>query len=201
MLKIKEYILSTRIAASRACTTLEGDFVGLLLKQLFGLIKLLNSETGTQQIATGIAAGFVLGMTPFFSLQSILIFILLFIFRIQIGAAFLAAFFFAFIAYLLDPVFHWAGTAVLTAESLKPIWTQLYNMPIVPMTRFNNTIVMGSGIVAFALSPIIYLLAKKLVEKYRVTVVARIKSTKFWKALQATTLYKWYYSYDQLYGS
>lgn len=175
--------------------------MGLLLKQLFGFIKLLNSETGTIQISTGIAAGFVLGMTPFFSLQSILIFILLFIFRIQIGAAFLAAFFFAFIAFLLDPVFHEVGRLILTSKSLEPLFTQLYNMPIIPLTRFNNTIVMGSGVVSILLTPFVFLAARSLVKKYRATVVARIKETKIWKALQATTLYRWYYSYDQLYGN
>jgi uncharacterized protein (TIGR03546 family) len=178
----------------------EGSQMGLLLKQLFGFVKLLNSETGSIQIATGIAAGFVLGMTPFFSLQSLLIFVCLFLFRIQIGAAFLAAFFFAFIAYLLDPVFHLVGKAVLTSPGLAPTFTTLYNMPIVPMTRFNNTIVMGSGIVAILMTPFIYILARKLVQKYRETVVARFKQTKYWKAIQATSFYKWYYTYDSLYG-
>ena len=32
------------------------------------------------------------------------------------------------------------------------------------------------------------------------TVVARFKQTKFWKAIQATSFYKWYYTYDNLYG-
>lgn len=173
--------------------------MGLILKQLFAFVKLLNSETGTNQIASGIAAGFVLGMTPFFSLQSILIFLCMLIFRIQIGAVFLSAFFFAFAAYILDPVFHEVGHAVLTNESLKPLFTTLYNMPIVPMTRFNNTIVMGSGIVALIMSPFVYFGARSAVVKYRATVVARFKETKFWKAVKATSFYKWYYSYEQLY--
>jgi uncharacterized protein (TIGR03546 family) len=173
--------------------------MGLILKQIFAFLKLLNSETGTNQIASGIAAGFVLGMTPFFSLQSILIFLLMLIFRIQIGAAFLAAFFFAFMAFLLDPMFHAVGEMVLTSNGLQPIFTSLYNMPVVPLTRFNNTVVMGSGIVAFALSPFIYFGAKIAVMKYRASVVARFKQTKIWKAIQATSFYKWYYSYDQLY--
>jgi uncharacterized protein (TIGR03546 family) len=175
--------------------------MGLLLKQLFGLIKLLNSDTGTNQIAAGIAAGFVLGMTPALSLQSLLIFICLFFFRIQIGAAFLAAFFFSFMGFLLDPVFHIVGTWALENSSLKSTWTLLYNMPIVPMTRFNNTIVMGSGLVSLALFPFVFVLGRSAIVRYRITIVERIKQTKIWKAQQATSLYKWYYSYDQLYGN
>lgn len=65
----------------------------LLLKQLFGFFKLLNSETGTNQIAAGVACGFILGMTPALSLQTLLVFACIFVFRIQIGAAFITAFF------------------------------------------------------------------------------------------------------------
>jgi uncharacterized protein (TIGR03546 family) len=174
--------------------------MGLLLKQLFGLVKLLNSETGTNQIASGFAAGFVLGMTPFVSLQSLLIFICLFVFRIQIGAAFLSAFFFSFVAFALDPLFHTVGGAILESPGLTGIFTSLYNAPLLPYTRFNNTIVMGSGVISLLLSPFIFWLGRTLVTKYRVTVLARFKQTKFWKAVQATSFYKWYYTYDNLYG-
>ncbi len=171
-----------------------------LLKQIFGLLKLLNSETGQNQIAAGIAAGFILGMTPFLSLQSFLVFICIFFFRIQAGAAFIAAFFFAFAGYLLDPIFHSVGSAVLEMPSLQGLFTAMYNMPLVPLTRFNNSIVMGSAVVTIALSPVVFLISRALVAKYRDTVVARFRESKFWKAVQATSLYRWYYTYDNLYG-
>lgn len=170
-----------------------------LLKQIFGLLKLLNSETGTNQIAAGITAGFILGMTPGFSLQTILIYFLILFFRIQIGAALIMAFFFSFVAFLLDPVFNNVGFAVLHMEGLQSFFTTLYNLPIIPYTRFNNSIVMGSGVVAFSLSPFVFIGSKVLIQNYRKTVVERLKRTKFWKAIQATSLYKWYYTYDNLY--
>lgn len=175
--------------------------MGLILKQIFAFFKMLNSDTGSNQIAAGIACGFILGMTPALSLQTLLVFSVILFFRVQAGAAFLSAFFFKFVAFLLDPVFDNVGASVLEMEGLIPLFTTLYNMPIVPLTRFNNTIVMGSGVVTIAVAPAVFILAKALVIKYRVTVVARFKATKFWKALQATGFYKWYYKYDQLYGS
>ncbi|NQZ01662.1 MAG: TIGR03546 family protein [Bdellovibrionales bacterium] len=174
--------------------------MGLILNQIFKLIKLLNSETGTNQIAAGIAAGFVMGMAPAFSLQTLLIFILIFLFRIQAGAAFVSAFFFAFIAYLLDPVFHVMGFKILQIGSLQGLYTTLFNMPIVPMTRFNNTVVMGAGVTSILLVPVIFLLSKILIAKYRKSVLERFKQTKFWKAVKATSFYKWYFKYDELYG-
>ncbi len=172
----------------------------ILLKQIFGLLKLLNSETGTNQIAWGVAAGFVLGMSPTLSLQTFLIFLLILIFRIQAGAAFLSAFFFKFIAYLLDPVFASAGATVLEMPSLRGLFTTMYNMPLVPLTRFNNSIVMGSGVTAVVMMPVVFFVSRFLVVKYREKIVKRYQETKFWKAVKATAFYKWYASYDQMYG-
>jgi uncharacterized protein (TIGR03546 family) len=171
--------------------------MGLILKQLFAFIKLLNSDTGNVSLALGMTCGFILGMTPVLSLHSLIIFLILFFFRIQIGAALIMAFFFKFIAFLLDPIFHSVGSKVLEMESLASTFTMLYNMPLIPYTRFNNSIVMGSAVVTFALAPLIYILSQYLIVKYRVTVLAKFKTTKLWKAVEATKFYQWYYKYDQ----
>ncbi len=173
----------------------------LILKQIFAFVRLLNSDTATNQIAFGIAFGFVLGMTPAFSLQTVFVILCLFFFRVQIGAATLSAFFFAFPAYLLDPVFHEIGRMVLEIEGLKPLFTTMYDMPVIPWTRFNNTVVMGSGVVAILSLPFVFIMAKIFVIRYRETIVAQFQQTKFWKAVKATSLYKWYYKYEELYGS
>lgn len=171
--------------------------MGLILKQIFAFIRLLNSDTGNISLAMGMTCGFILGMTPVLSLHSLVIFLILFIFRIQIGAALVMAFFFKFVAFLLDPIFHSVGSQVLEMESLQSLFTTLYNMPIVPFTRFNNSIVMGSGVVTFILSPFVFIASQYFISKYRETVVARFKDTKFWKAVQATKFYQWYYKYEQ----
>ena len=172
----------------------------LLFKQIFAFFKLLNSDTGTNALAAGLTCGLILGFAPFISLQTILVFSLIFIFRIQLGAAFLSAFFFKFVAYLFDPVAHIFGQKVLENPSLRPLFITLYNAPIVPMTRFNNSIVMGSMIITLILAPFAFVIFKKLIIKYRVAVVARFQSTKFWKAFKATTVYNLYCKYDSLYG-
>ncbi len=171
----------------------------VLLKQLFNLIKALNSETGNYQLAAGMSFGILLGFAPFFSLQTLLVFLVVIFFRVQMGAAFLSAFFFKFIAYLVDPIADSLGRWVLEAPSMRSIFVSLYNMPIVPMTRFNNSIVMGSFIISLILVVPSFFIFNKLILKYRVVVVARFKNTKFWKAFQATKLYGLYSSYQKLY--
>lgn len=174
--------------------------MGLLFKQLFGLIKLLNSETGTYQISAGLALGLALGMSPMLSLQGLILFFLMITLRVQMGAAFISAFFFSFVAYLLDPLSHLLGAYILHQQWLVPLWTKLYNMPIVPFTRFNNTVVMGSGVLGFILIIPSFFFFLKMVEKYRDTVYAKWKNSKLFKVLKSTALYQWYYKYQSFYG-
>ncbi len=172
----------------------------LLLKQMFAFFKLLNSDTGLNQLAAGMACGVILGFSPILSIQALIVIFCCFFFRIQLGAAFVAAFFFKFIAYLVDPLSNLIGKAILENPSLKGLFVQMYNMPFVPLTRFNNSIVMGSGVIGFILVIPLYFVFKSLILKYRKTVVARFQETKVWKAWKATAVYKWYTSYDNLYG-
>ncbi len=172
----------------------------LLLKQLFNFLKLLNSENGTNQIAAGVVCGMFLGFTPAFSLQTLAVIFVLFFFRIQIGAATIAAVFFKLFAFALDPVFDQVGSGVLEADAFHSVFTTLYNLPIIPMTRFNNSIVMGSGLVALILAPFVFLGSRVLIALYREKVVARFKKTLFWKGFTATSIYNWYVKYESLRG-
>ncbi len=172
----------------------------ILLKQLLNLIKMLHSENGTTQIAWGLTLGVFLGFSPFFSLQTFLILTILFFFRVQFGAAFLSAFVFKFVAFLIDPLANSLGQWALEEQSLRPLWTKLYNIPLIPYTRFNNSIVMGSFLVALLLSPFFYFAFVVAVKKYRTTVVARFEQSKSYKALKASKFYLWYTKYNDLYG-
>lgn len=173
----------------------------MILKQLFSFFKMLNSEGGTNQLAAGLALGVILGFSPFLSLQTLVVLVILFFFRVQMGAAFLSAFFFKLIAYLTDPASDLLGRWVLESPTLRPTFQTLYNLPIIPLTRFNNSIVMGSGLVGFILVIPLFFVFRRLVESYRATVVARFKQTKFWKAWAGTKIYGWYCTYDKLYGA
>jgi uncharacterized protein (TIGR03546 family) len=172
----------------------------LILKQIFNFLKLLNSDKGSNQIAAGIVAGMILGFTPAFSLQTILVIVCIFFFRIQIGAALMTAPVFKIIAYLLDPLFDWAGGAVLEMGALRGAFTAMYNMPLIPLTRFNNSVVMGSGVVALLLAPILFVLANRLIAAYREQIVARFQKTMLWKTFTASTFYNWYTKYEAFRG-
>lgn len=172
----------------------------LLIKQLIQMIRMLHSENGTHQLAIGLTLGIFLGFSPFLSLQTFLILIILLVFKVQIGAAFLSAFFFKFIAYLTDPAADWLGRRTLEHSSLVELWTTMYNLPLLPYTRFNNSIVMGSFVLALIISPIIYFVFLQLIKQYRSRVVEKFENSKMWKAFKATPVYEWYLKYNNLYG-
>ena len=171
-----------------------------ILKQVFGLLHLLNSETGENQIATGLALGLILGFSPWLSLQTLVLFGLVLIFRVQIGAMFISAFAFKFVAYLIDPWADILGRKFLEAPGLRSLFVELYNLPVVPLSRFNNSIVMGSGILGFTLAIPSFFVFKILIQRYRSSIVTKIKGTWLWRTLQATALFKWYATYDKLTG-
>lgn len=172
----------------------------LIFKQLFSFIKLLNSETGINQISAGIACGVILGFSPVLSLQGFIILFVIFFFRVQMGAAFIAAFFFAFPAYLLDPLLDRVGQFILQNSSLYSSFVVLYNMPLVPLTRFNNSVVMGSGAVTIFFAPAVFFISRFVISKYRQQIVERFKSSRFWKIVKMTSLYQWYIKYEELLG-
>ena len=172
----------------------------LLLKQLFGFLKLLNSDKGESQIAAGLACGLILGFAPSFSLQTLLVVIVLFFFRVQIGAAFFGMFVFSVIAWVFDPLFDSVGQIILELEYLQNVYKLLYNLPIVPFSKFYNSVVMGSLVLSMILSPFVFFLSRIVVLKYRIVIFERFKSTKFFKAIKATSFYKWYAKYDSLYN-
>lgn len=172
----------------------------LLIKQILNLIRLLHSDTGQNQIAAGLAFGVFLGFAPFLSIQTLFVLFIVFIFRVQLGAAFLAAFFFKFVAYLTDPIADPIGKTILELPALRELWSSMYNVPILPMTRFNNSVVMGSFIISIVLCPLLFVVFKKLIVQYQNTVVQKFQSSKVWKAFKATKLYDLYTKYNDLYG-
>ncbi len=172
----------------------------LLIKQIIQMIRMLHSENGTHQLAIGLTLGIFLGFSPFLSLQTLLILVILLVFKVQIGAAFLSAFFFKFIAFLADPAADWLGQKTLEHPSFIDLWTTLYNLPLIPYTRFNNSIVMGSFVLALIISPIVYFVFLQLIKQYRSRVVEKFEKSKVWKAFKASPVYDWYVKYNNLYG-
>ena len=104
-----------------------------------------------------------------------------------------SSFLFRLIAFLIDPFLHSLGYWILVEVSaLKGIWTFLYNIPIFPYTRFNNTVVMGGLILSVVLLYPVFMGIKVLIRNYRDRYEEKIKKWKIIKVLRGSKLFKFF---------
>jgi len=167
-----------------------------LLKLLQRFVKTLHSEGTPGQIAAGMALGAALGLTPLVNVHNLGVLFLLLILNVSFAGGLLAMVVFAPLGFLLDPVFDQIGRWLLIDSSgLRPLWTSLYNSPVLPYTNFNNTVVLGSVVAWLVLALPIYFLARFGVVRYRATLGARVEASRFMKAVKASkayNLYRWF---------
>jgi len=76
--------------------------------------------------------------------------------------------------------------ALLSSPSLIGGWTFLYNLPIVPYTQFNNTVMLGSLVMGLLLLIPNYLLMKWLVIQYRERWMTRLQKMKIVQFIKAS---------------
>jgi len=163
------------------------------LKMIRDFLKVLRAGETPHQIASGFALGSILGFSPMLTLQGILVWLVILIFNVNLSAALLALTVFSLAAFLLDPVFHLLGYAVLVdVPSLQNLWTAMYNAPIAPLTRFNNTVVMGSFLAALVLAVPAYYGMKAFVVAYRQHIHSRVEKWKVFQVVKRSLLVRWY---------
>jgi uncharacterized protein (TIGR03546 family) len=156
-------------------------------------IKLLRAGQDPRQIAGGFALGSILGLSPMLTLQGVAVWLIILILNVNISAALLAIALCTLFAYIFDPLFHLLGYALLVnVDSLHGVWTWLYNAPIAPLTRFNNTVVMGSFVVSIVAFVPIYLGMQRFVIAYRTHVGAKIEKWKIYQIISKSSLVKLY---------
>ena len=163
-----------------------------LLKLIQSIIKTLHSDGTPGQVAAGIALGSALGLTPLMNVHNLFIFALIVLLNVSFGGGMLGWMLFVPLGFLLDPVFHAIGLRLLEAPSLRSMWTDWYNTPLVPYTNFNNTVVLGSVVGWVVLVVPIFFAAKWGVARYRATIGERVRQSRFYKAITASQVYNWY---------
>jgi len=160
-----------------------------MFSQLIKFIRLLGSETEPYQISTAFALAMILGFTPLLSAHNILVIFFLLILRVNIAAFFFACFVFSGFAYLLDPLFNQFGQFILTSPDLKSTWTELYNSSWWRVTRFNNTLVMGSLAASLLAFIPVAVISNILIKRYRTHVIVYVKDSRLYNFLQNN---KWF---------
>ena len=149
-----------------------------MLRPLLLLFMEVLEEESPRVLAASLAFGMLLGFVPKDNLIMALLGVLLLGLRFNLTLATASAALFSGIAAMFDPIADALGRSVLTHPLFAEFWARLYQVPLMPWTRFNNTVVMGSLLLALGLMTPAYLLAALLVERYRPAVIAWVKQLK-----------------------
>ena len=165
----------------------------LIFRFLAKLLKILRSAATPGQIAGGFILGMIIGLTPFWSLHNLVVLLLIIILNVNIAMALFSFAIFSGVAYLADPLFHNLGFFVLAdVKALHGLWSALYNVPIIALSRFNNTVVTGSLLSALILLLPLYFLIKKSVLIYREKLEPLLLKLKIVKVIKGTKFYSVY---------
>lgn len=172
----------------------------LIMRYFAKLLKALASEASPGQIAGGIILGMIIGLTPVFSFHNLFIVILILVLKVNIGMAILSFVIFSGIAYLADPLFHSFGVWMLELESMQQTWTNMYNNEWWALTKFYNTVVIGSFATAIILSGPAFPLLEYGVVQYRKHIHAKVQKWKVVQAFKSTKFYAIYQTVSRVRG-
>jgi len=158
---------------------------------IFGLRRLvldtLRGNDSPRQLAFGIAFGMLLGLVPKDNLTSIALVTLILATRVNLLAAIASAFAFTWIGVAIDPFVHRLGLSLLSSEFVQPICASMLDMPIVPWTNFNNTIVAGSLFFGLCFFIPVYFVCEFFFREYAPQLHEKLASFWLYRALSGSS--------------
>ena len=154
-----------------------------MIKGIAKLIIALNGNVKKGQIAAGLAWGFLLGLVPAGNFFWIVLLLISFFFNHHHGSKFLVMAVVKLFSPLIAPPLDLLGWEILHIGALQPMFTSMYNMPFVPFTKFNNTLVAGGIAAGAVLSVPLFFIFMPLIDLYRNTVGQKIRNSKIVRAI------------------
>ncbi len=148
----------------------------------------LNSNVRKEQIAAGFAWGILLALIPAGNLIWFTLFVVAFFTKINYGMQLLVMILFKLVLPLAAKPIDALGWYILNQKALYPYFSYFYNIPIAPLTRFNNTIVAGGLVIGLLLWIPLFFLMRALVSVYRSVLAPKIAESAAYKAFMKIPL-------------
>jgi len=149
-----------------------------LIRAVTKMLVALNGNVKKSQIAAGFAWGLLLGLIPMGNFFWIVLFVVSFFFSHNHGSKIFGMAVVKILSPLIAPAVDAVGWQVLHIEALLPVFTTMYNMPFVPFTKFNNTLVAGGIVGGLVLWIPVFFLFMALIPLYRNHVAGKLRNTK-----------------------
>lgn len=182
------------MGAGHATTVTGRDTVlGILAR----ILKVLNSETAPAQIAAAVLLALFMGLSPLGSPHNLFILLLVLVLRVNLSLFLVSLALFSGIAWLLDPMAHSLGLAILQAEGLQGLWTAMYNTGFWRFLAFNNTLVMGQLTIALVLAVPVFFAVTFIVRNYRDHIMERVQKSRLMLMLKGNKFYSIYQSLNR----
>ncbi len=150
----------------------------MLVKWIVSTLAALSSNKKTGELAAGVAFGLLLAFIPAGNLLWPVVLILTMFIKVHQGMEFIWLAVFKLLVPLIDWPLHNLGYAVLNIPALEGFFTWVNNIPLLPFTRFNNTLVMGGIVMGLILWVPVYFLFKWIITKYREKFQEKINNSK-----------------------
>ena len=155
----------------------------MFVKWIASLIVAINANNRAGEIAAGVSCAVLLALIPAGNLLWFALFVVTFLLKINIAGELLFLALFKLLAPLADGLLHRLGALILNQPALAGGFTAAYNLPVLPLSRFNNTVVMGGLIAGLLLWIPVFLLFRWLVILYRRSLRDKIAGSRLVKAL------------------
>ena len=158
----------------------------MIIRFIAKLLAVLNSNKTPFQVGAGIAFGLLLALVPGVNLTFAVVVLVVFLVRVHLGITLFSFALFSLLVPAFDGLLNDLGYRLLTLPALQEFFIRAYETPVVPLTRFNNTLVAGSLVSGVVLWAPVAFLSVWLVKLYRKHIHARIVNSKIVKAFMAT---------------
>lgn len=153
--------------------------VGWIAKIIAGLYS--NRRPG--EVSAAISTAVLLTLIPASNVLWFSLLAVMFLLRLNHAIALVFIAILTPFSALADPLLHRIGHAILTLPALHDLFTSLYNLPLMPFTRFNNTLVMGGLIAGLILWLPLFVIGRVLVLQVRLHIIPAAAASRPVKAL------------------
>ena len=161
-----------------------------MLGELTKLLSIVNSNKEPGEIALGVIFGMFAGFLLLAPFNAVIIFVFVLLLNVNTAAFFLFMGIFKLLTFIVDPLGNIIGRAVLTAPFMEPLFSAMSNLPLIPFTGFNNTVIMGDFIIGILLAVPAWIACMKLIKYYRDNMMENVKKFGIIKALKAGNFFE-----------
>jgi len=154
-----------------------------LLGPLRKVVAVFTGEGSPEAIAFGCAMGMMVGLMPKGNLTAAAISMFVLATQANLASAALSGTLFSWAGVWTDPLAHRLGSAILTQPAWQKSFARLYELPLMPWTALNNTVVVGSLVLAVVLFYPVYRVTWLLFSRHQAPLAEKLREYRVDKLL------------------